>query len=336
MNIQAYAANEAKGDIAPFSYESGELRHDDVLIEVENCGICHSDLSMLNNDWGNSMFPLVAGHEAIGKIVEKGAGVDHLQLGQRVGLGWFSGSCMHCSECMSGHHNRCGTAEQTVVGRHGGFGSHVVSKKEWAVPLPDSLDFAKAGPLFCGGLTVFNPFVQNDISPMDRVGVIGIGGLGHLALQFGNAWGCEVTAFSTSADKEPEAREMGAHHFVSTGDADALAQIAGTLDMVLVTVNVGLDWGAYINTLKPGGKLHFVGAAPPAEFTPFQLIMGQRSITATPVGSPVTAGRMIEFCARHEISPVTEHFPMSNINDAFEHLKSGKARYRIVLDADFN
>lgn len=335
MNIQAYAAEKAKAELKPLSFEADELRPDDVLVEVEHCGICHSDLSMLNNDWGMSKYPFVGGHEAVGKIVEVGGHVSHLKVGQRVGVGWFSGSCMHCRECMSGNHNRCATAEQTIVGRHGGFASHVVCKSEWVLPIPDALPYAEVGPLFCGGLTAFNPYVQNDIKPTQRVGVIGIGGLGHLALQFGNAWGCEVTAFSSSADKEDETRKLGAHNFINSRDADAVTKAMGTLDMVLVTVNVGLEWGAYLNALRPGGVLHFVGAAPQAEFVPFQLISGAKSIGGTPLGSPATAGDMLEFCARHGIAPVTEHFPMSKINDAFAHLKAGKARYRIVLDADF-
>ncbi len=330
--IKAYAAPKAKAALEPFEYKADELDADDVLIAVEHCGICHSDLSMLDNDWGLSAYPFVGGHEAIGTILWKGDHVSHLQLGQRVGLGWFSGSCMHCRECMSGHHNRCSGAEQTIVGRHGAFGSHAVCKSEWAIPLPAALDAAKAGPLFCGGITVFNPFVINEIRPTQRIGVVGIGGLGHLALQFANAWGCEVTAFSSSPDKEEEARKMGAHHFVTSRDPEAVKKIQGSLDMVLVTVNVGLEWGAYLSALRPGGKLHFVGAAPQSEFVPFQLIGGQLSISGSPMGSPATVGDMLEFCARHQIAPVTEHFPMDKINDAFEHLRSGQARYRIVLD----
>lgn len=335
MNIQAYSANEPKAEFKPFEFEPAVLRSDDVLVKVEHCGVCHSDLSMLNNDWGRSVYPFVGGHEAVGVVEEVGEHVSHLKAGQRVGVGWFSGSCMHCRECMSGHHNRCASAEETIVARHGGFASHVVAKSEWVLPIPETLPFAEVGPLFCGGLTAFNPFVQNNIAPTQRVGVIGIGGLGHLALQFGNAWGCEVTAFSSSPDKEAEAKSMGAHAFINSRDADAVKKAMGTLDMVLVTVNVGLEWGSYLNALRPGGVLHFVGAAPQAEFIPFQLISGAKSISGSPLGSPATAGDMLEFCARHSIAPVTEHFPMSKINDAFAHLESGKARYRIVLDADF-
>jgi uncharacterized zinc-type alcohol dehydrogenase-like protein len=183
-----------------------------VEIEVEYCGICHSDLSMLDNDWGLTTYPFVPGHEVVGTIAALGAKVKELKIGQRVGLGWFSRSCSTCETCMSGDQNLCATAEGTIVGRHAGFADRVRAHHSWLVPLGNQLDAAKAGPLFCGGITVFNPIVQFDIKPTARVGVIGIGGLGHIALKFLKAWGCEVTAFSSSPDKEAEAKELGATH----------------------------------------------------------------------------------------------------------------------------
>jgi uncharacterized zinc-type alcohol dehydrogenase-like protein len=235
---------------------------------------------------------------------------------------------------MSGNHNLCATAEGVIVGRHGGFASKVRAHEGWVVPLPEGIDVASAGPLFCGGITVFNPIIQNNIRPTDRVGVVGIGGLGHLALQFLRAWGCEVTAFSTSPEKEADAREMGAHHFVNSRDSDALTGLANSFDMILVAVNVELDWDSYINALRPKGKLHMVGAAPSISAIVFPLIIGQRSIGGSPLGSPATIATMLEFAARHDIEPVTETFPMSKVNDAMEKLRSGKPRYRLVLEND--
>lgn len=200
--IRAYAAQEKGGKLEPFDYDPGILADEDVEIAVEYCGICHSDLSMLDNDWGLTTYPFVPGHEVVGTIAALGAKVKELKLGQRVGLGWFSRSCSTCETCMSGDQNLCATAEGTIVGRHGGFAERVRAHHSWLVPLPDQLDAAKAGPLFCGGITVFNPIVQFNIKPTARVGVIGIGGLGHIALKFLKAWGCEVTAFSSSPDKE--------------------------------------------------------------------------------------------------------------------------------------
>jgi uncharacterized zinc-type alcohol dehydrogenase-like protein len=241
---------------------------------------------------------------------------------------------MMCHECLSGDHNLCATAEATIVGRHGGFGSRVRAHWAWVIPLPDGLDPATSGPLFCGGITVFNPIVRNAITATDRVGVVGIGGLGHLALRFLDAWGCEVTAFSTSADKEAEARTLGADRFVNTRGEGALAGLAGTFDMILVTVNVVLEWESYLAALRPRGRLHFVGAVPSLSTAVFPLIGGEKSVGGSPAGSPATIAAMLEFASRHAIAPITESFSMSKVNDAIERLKSGRARYRLVLEND--
>ena len=222
---------------------------------------------------------------------------------------------------------------RSIVGRYGGFGNKVRAQATWAIPLPDGIDLISAGPLFCGGITVFNPLIINSTKPTHSVAVVGIGGLGHMALGFLKAWGCEVTAFSTSPDKEQEARNLGAHHFVSTHDENALEKLAGSYDMVLVTVNVELNWDAYIATLKPKGKLHLVGAAPLVSSAVFPLLGGQKSIGASPLGSPATTKEMLDFAARHHIQPVVETFKMSKVNEAMEHLRNGKPRYRIVLEA---
>ncbi len=334
--VHAYAAREAGGELSAFEYDLPDLGAHKVDIRVTHCGICHSDLSMLDNDWGMAEYPFVPGHEVSGVVDAKGEHVDHLQIGQRVGLGWFSKSCMHCAQCMGGDHNLCATREQTIVGRYGGFADRVRCSSEWCVPLPDGVDGAKAGPLFCGGITVFNPIVQLGIKPTDRVGVVGIGGLGHMALAFLNKWGCEVTAFTSSASKVEEAKRLGAHRTVNSRDDSAIEGEAGRYDFLLITVNVPLNWQAYLNTIAPKGKLHFVGAvAEPIPVGVFDLMFTQRAISATPLGSPATTATMLDFCARHKVEPVTETFPMSKVNDALQHLRDGKARYRIVLEADF-
>jgi alcohol/geraniol dehydrogenase (NADP+) len=333
--VRAYAAHEAKGPLKPFEYEPKPLGPGDVEIDVDYCGICHSDLSILDNEWGMSKYPFVPGHEVSGRIGQIGSHVKHLKLGQRVGLGWFSSSCMSCPQCMSGNHNLCPFNESTMLGRHGGFADKVRCQATWATPIPDGIDPAKAGPLFCGGITVFNPIVQNDIKPTDRVGVIGIGGLGHLALQFLRKWGCEVIAFTSSDSKRDEAMKLGAHRTVNSRSADDLKSVAGRLDFILSTVNAPMNWQTYIDALAPKGRLHFVGAVlEPVPVPVFSLLMSQRSISGTPLGSPATTATMLEFCGRHKVEAVTEVFPMSKVNDAIEHLRAGKARYRIVLKND--
>ncbi|HNB59628.1 MAG TPA: NAD(P)-dependent alcohol dehydrogenase [Phycisphaerales bacterium] len=332
--VHAYAATEPKGELRPFEFTLGAIGPDEVDIAVDSCGLCHSDLSMLNNEWGLTKFPFVPGHEVVGKVAALGPQVKHLQVGQWVGVGWYSRSCLHCRQCMSGDHNLCPTAEGTIVGRFGGFADRVRAQAAWVSPLPQGVAIDRAGPLFCGGITVFNPLVQLDIKPTDRVGVIGIGGLGHLALQFLNKWGCEVVAFSSSPGKEPELKKLGAHRVVNSRDEKALQALAGTLDAVISTVNVDLKWDAYINALAPRGRLHTVGVVPsPIPAPAFPLIAGQKSVSGSPLGSPATTARMLDFCARHAIAPVTETFPMSKVNEALKHLHEGKARYRIVLKA---
>lgn len=333
--IHAYASLSQGKPLEPFEYDPGELKPDQVEIAVSHCGICHSDLTILDNEFGFTKYPLVPGHEVVGKIVATGTAVKRAMIGQRVGLGWYSGSCLSCPECLSGNHNLCHSVESTIVHRHGGFADRVRCNWEWAVPLPESLDPAKAGPLFCGGITVFNPIVQFGIRPTDRVGVVGIGGLGHLALQFLNKWGCEVTAFTTSDSKKAEALKLGAHQTVNTRDAAQLKAISGSLDFILSTVNAALDWPAYLEALRPKGRFHVVGLVhEPLSIPVFSLLPGQKSVSGSPLGSPATVGTMLEFCARHKIEPVTEFFPLSKVNDALEHLRSGKARYRIVLTND--
>jgi NADPH:quinone reductase-like Zn-dependent oxidoreductase len=213
--------------------------------------------------------------------------------------------------------------------------AHLRTHWAWAIPLAEKLNFADAGPLLCGGVTVFAPLTMY-VKPTDRVGIIGIGGLGHMAVKFAAAYGCDVTAFTSSANKFEEAKGFGAHHVVSSKDSAAIKKLGGSFDLLISTVNAKLDWDAMIGTLAPNGRLHVVGAVlEPIPVAAFSLIMGQRSVSGSPSGSPVAIEAMLDFASRHNVAPQTEHFPMSKINEAFARLDSGKARYRIVLDADF-
>lgn len=337
MDIRGWAAHGAKQKLEPFSYNPGPLGPEEVEIAVEYCGLCHSDMSILNNDWGLSRYPVVPGHEAVGRVVALGQHAKGLRMGQRVGVGWNSSSCMHCHQCMTGNNNLCAEAGATIIGHHGGFAERVRSHWAWAIPLPDALDISSAGPLLCGGVTVFAPLVIYGIKPTDRVGVVGIGGLGHMAIRFANAWGCEVTAFTSNSSKADELRKLGTHRIVSSRDGADILKAANTLDFLLVTVNIPLDWSALLKTLKPNGRMHVVGAVlEPMPIPAFDLIFGQKSVSGSPTGAPAIMSSMLDFAARHDIAPQVEHFPLSKVNDAIEHLAAGKARYRIVLDADFH
>lgn len=331
--FHAYAALKAGAPLTPYEYDPGPLGHHQVEIEIDYCGICHSDLSMIDNEWGMSSYPLVPGHEVVGRVVKFGKDVSGFAVGQVVGLGWHSSYCQHCYQCESGDHNLCKTAEQTIVGRHGGFADRVRADAKAVIPLPEGMDAKTAGPLFCGGITVFNPLLQCDVKPTDKVAVIGIGGLGHLGLQFLRAWGCEVTAFTSSQAKALEAKRLGAHHTISSTDQRQIEQAAGRFDFILSTVNVKLDWNLYMSTLKPRGRLHFVGATlAPLDLSVFSLILFQNTVSGSPVGSPATMKKMLEFALRHDIRPQVEIFPFEKVNDALEHLRQGNARYRVVLE----
>lgn len=288
---------------------------------------------MIDNEWGKSIFPLVAGHEIVGTVVALGGHAKNLHIGDRVGLGWYASSCMSCRTCMGGNQNLCEHTQKTIEGRHGGFADLVRCHWSWAVKLPDGIDPRRAGPLFCGGITVFASIVNSGVMPTHRVGVIGIGGLGHLALQFLSKWGCHVTAFTSNPEKYQEIIGFGAHDILDSRDSQSMTRAYGSFDFILSTVNVPLDWNTYLKLLAPNGRLHFVGAV--LETIPvkaFGLISGSKSISGSPLGSPAMIMDMLDFCALHQIAPQTEHFPMTAINDALAHMREGNARYRIVLD----
>jgi uncharacterized zinc-type alcohol dehydrogenase-like protein len=335
VSTRAWVATAPHQPLALETIDLGPLGAEDVEVAVEHCGLCHSDISVLNNEWGISQYPAVLGHEVVGQVTAVGPNAKGLAVGQRVGVGWNSGSDMHCRQCLSGNHHLCPHVQSTIIGHRGGFATHVRAHWAWTIPLPDGLNVADAGPLLCGGVTVFAPLAMY-ARPTDRVGVVGIGGLGHLAVKFAAAYGCEVTAFTSSESKFEEAKGFGARHVVSSKDPAAVRKLAGSLDLLISTVNVPLDWGAMIGTLAPNGRLHVVGVVTePIPVPAFALIAGQRSVSGSPTGSPVAIGTMLDFAARQHVAPQTEHFPMSRINDAFARLEAGKARYRIVLDADF-
>lgn len=333
---KVWKANAPREKLTLASVELGPLQADEVEIDVAYCGLCHSDLSIVNNEWGLTQYPVVPGHEAVGKIVAMGAEVKGLHIGQIVGVGWNAESCMHCHSCMTGEHQLCQSLTPTIVGHDGGFAERIRSHWAWAIPLPDSLDLASAGPLLCAGATVFAPLLNFDTKPTDHVGIVGIGGLGHLALKFAHAWGCEVTAFTSTEAKAVEAREFGAHNVVNSRNTDSILEVANTLDLLLITVNTKMDWSALVKTLRANGRMAIVGAVlDPLEISAIDLIFGQKRVAGSLNASPAVTASMLEFAARHNISPKIEKFPMSQVNEAMQHLVEGKARYRVVLESDF-
>jgi len=330
--IQGLAAHAAGAELLHLRYDPGILGVNEVEIAITHCGVCHSDIHLIANDWGISQYPFIPGHEIVGTVEALGSEVRSLEVGQRVGLGWQSNSCGQCEWCMKGQENLCPFSEGTCVHRHGGYADRVRANARFVVPIPGALPSEQTAPLLCGGITVYNPMRLQRVNPSSRVGIVGIGGLGHIAIQFARVFGAEVTAFSTSVAKEAEARALGAHHFVNSRETKAMKEVAGALDFVLTTVNADQDWSAYLQTLRPNGTLWFVGVPPsPVAVHAFPLISGQRTIGGSPVGSPALLREMLDVAARHGVKATTERFPMEKANEAIEKVKKGKVRYRAVL-----
>jgi len=330
--IQGLAVHAAGAELLPYRYDPGKLGMQEVEIEITHCGICHSDLHLISNDWGISQYPFIPGHEIIGIVAAKGGDVRGLEIGQRVGLGWQSNSCGRCDWCMQGLENLCAESEATCVHRHGGYASSVRANSRFVVPIPEALASEQAAPLLCGGITVYNPMRIHGINPSSRVGIVGIGGLGHMAVQFARVFGAEVIAFSTTASKEAEARALGAHHFVNSRETKAMKDVANCLDFIITTINADQDWGTYVQALRPQGTLCFVGVPPSAvSLHAFPLISGQRTIAGSPIGSPYRIREMLDVAARHGVKATTELFPMAKANEAIEKVKKSKVRYRAVL-----
>lgn len=336
MTVRAFAALEASADLTPYEYDAGELGPLDVDVDVTHCGVCHSDVGMIDDEWGYSNFPVVAGHEAVGLVSAIGSAVDpeRLKVGQRVAVGAIAGTCMGCEFCLTGRQQLCPKRDDTIMrGDRGGFASSIrASDWRFAYPIPDAIESQHAGPMLCAGVTVFAPFMRHDVKPTDRVGIVGIGGLGHLAIQFADAWGCDVTAISSSSSKRDEARELGADHFIATRDSDDLAQAAGTFDFILSTVSADIPWNAYLSALKPQGTLSIVGVPASAlQLGPFELLFSEKKVSGGVPASRQETVQMLDFAARTGVRPKVETFEMRDINQAIARVRAGQARYRAVV-----
>ncbi|NND64431.1 MAG: NAD(P)-dependent alcohol dehydrogenase [Gammaproteobacteria bacterium] len=333
MGIHAFAALEAGQPLQAFEYEPEKLGDHDVDVDIEHCGICHSDISMIKNEWGMSHYPLIPGHEAVGKVTACGSQVSLVKPGDYVGVGWQSDSCGQCEWCAGGNENVCFTHnEGTIVDRFGGFAEAVRVNERFAIPIPSDFDIKRVGPLLCGGVTSYSPLITHNIQSGMTVGIIGIGGLGHLGVKFARALGCEVTAFTSSDKKTEEAKSFGAHHVVSSTAPKALENLTNQYDFILNTANADLDWQAYLKALRPHGTLCFVGLPNSAISVDSDLLLdGEKKIAASAIGSPQRIRDMLEFAHQHDVLPVTEHFQFSDINQAIDHANTAP-RFRVVLD----
>ncbi|MFL5358051.1 NAD(P)-dependent alcohol dehydrogenase [Archangium sp.] len=331
--FHGYAAPAAGKSLEPYSFEPRPLGAGDVEIAISHCGLCHSDLHLVNDDWKMSKYPLVPGHEIVGTVAQVGSAVNGLAPGQRVGVGWQSGSCGTCEWCERGEENLCAASQATCMPGPGGFADRIRVSARFAIPVPEALSSRDAAPLLCGGITVYTPLREAGIGAHSRVGIIGVGGLGHLALQFARVMGAEVTAFSTSPDKEAEARAMGAHRFVATRERSALKAVRGSFDFILSTVAADLPWLDYVAALRPRGTLCFVGVPPSAVALPaFALISQNKKLAGSNTGSPALIREMLEVAARNNVHARTEAFPLAHVNAAIGRVARNQVRYRAVLE----
>ena len=344
-DIQGLAAHAAGAQLLSFRYSPGQLGAFDVEVRVSHCGVCHSDIHLIDHDWGISRYPLIPGHEIIGTVTAVGSNVHGpatgspasvlagvVTVGQRVGIGWQADSCGICEWCRSGEEHLCPKAQPTCVGRHGGFAEAVRVNSRFAIPIPDTLDSVSAAPLLCAGVTVYSPLRNHGARPASRVGVVGIGGLGHLAIQFARAFGSEVTAFSSSKDKEAEALSLGAHAFVNTRETSAIKKLSRSFDLILSAVSGDQDLRHFIEALRPKGTLVILGAGPsPLQIPGASLIGGELCVAGSNIGSPRDLREMLAVAARHNITAITERFALKDANTAVARVKKNQVRYRAVL-----
>eukprot|EP00128_Syssomonas_multiformis_P005817 Colp12_sorted_trinity150504_noHs@21542 len=343
---KSYACHAAGAKLEPWSFERRAVGEGDVRIDIKYCGICHSDLHHLRNEWQRGSYPMVAGHEIVGIVSEVGAGVTKFAVGDKAGIGCFINSCRTCDACAKAEEQYCpkmsltynstdkgfnGTGQPT----YGGYSSQYVLNERYAVKIPENLPLADAAPLLCAGITVYDPMKHFGLKPGMKLGVVGLGGLGHVAVKFGVAWGCEVTVFSTSPKKEAEARQFGASKFVVTADKAQIAAAARSLDMVLDTVSAPHDIEEIVQTIKVDGRLVLLGCPPAGNNHSFyagSLIFPRVSISGSLIGGTANLQEMLDFAGKHNLLPMTEVVSVTQVNEALARLEKNDVKYRFVLD----
>lgn len=342
MKTFGYAARAADAPMAPFAFERRALRPDDVAMEVLYCGICHSDLHQARNDWGWSTYPIVPGHEIVGRVIAVGSAVTRHAVGDLVAVGCMVDSCRDCDQCRRGEEQLCRQGNvQTYNGKDrftceptfGGYSKHLVASEAFVLRLPAGLDPARAAPLLCAGITTYSPLRTWNVGPGSRVGVIGLGGLGHMAVKLAAGLGADVTVLSRSRDKEADALALGADRLLVSGYAAAMAQAAWGFDLIIDTVPVRHDLTPYLPLLDVDGTLVIVGQIGPLdEVVTTPLLLGRRRIAGSPIGGIAETQEMLDFCARKNILPECETIRMDEVNDAFARMERADVRYRFVID----
>ncbi len=341
VQTRVLSASHAKAPFEKTTIERRELRPHDILIDIKFSGICHSDIHSAYDEWGGGIFPMVPGHEIAGIVEAVGSDVTKFAVGDRVGVGCFVDSCGECEYCQRGDEQYCtkgvvqtyNSKEYDGTPTYGGYSQKIVVTDRFVVSIPDKLEMDVASPLLCAGITTYSPLKHWNIGPGKKVAVIGVGGLGHLALQFARALGAEVTALSRSASKKDEALELGAHQYYSTEEAETFKELAGQFDLILNTVSANLNVDAYLSLLRVDGTLVNVGAPAEADqYHVFSLIMGRRSIAGSLVGGIAETQEMLDFAAEHGIAPKIEVIHAHQVDEAYERVLKSDVRYRFVID----
>lgn len=340
--VKAYATQSATSPLAPFSIDRRNPGPEDIEIDILYCGICHSDIHQARSDWWPSIYPMVPGHEIVGRVVAKGANVSKFKEGDLVGVGCFIDSCRTCPSCLAGEEQYCDTGMNGTYNgyekdgktpTYGGYSKKIVVDHNYVLKVAEHLPITGVAPLLCAGITTYSPLRKWNVKKGDRVGIIGLGGLGHMAVKLAAAFGAEVTVFSTSPHKEAEAKAMGAHDFVVSKDEDAMNRKAGYYDLLLNTISAFNDYNAYLNLLKLDGSMVLVGApSQPVPVSGFSLILKRRTLAGSLIGGIRETQEMLDFCAEHNIVSDVEVIAANQINEAYERILKSDVRYRFVID----
>ena len=332
--ILGYAAKSVGQSLEPFTYKPPQLGENDVRVSITHCGVCHTDLHAIDDYYGITTFPFVPGHEIVGTVSEMGSAVAGLNTGDRVGIGWQGRACMKCEWCWKGEPQLCMEIDKApVCVPYGGFSSSVIADYRFVYPLPPVMPSQVAAVLMCAGLTVYSALRTYVTRPEMKVAIVGVGGLGHLAIQFAHAFGCDVTAISSSPAKQEQALGFGADRFICSNDKAGMREVNYCYDLLVCTANDGINWNGMLMALKKRGRLVMLGF-PDVAFNSTDLVAHDLSINGSLLGNPATMRAMLSFAQARAITPVVELMPMSQVNEALQRLKENRARYRIVLVND--
>ena len=339
---KGYAAKSATETLGPFDFERRDVGAHDVKFEILYCGVCHSDLHQARNEWGGSVYPIVPGHEIVGRVTEVGAHVTKFKAGDLAGVGCLVDSCRECDKCKKGLEQFCRNgATGTYNGKdkisggmtYGGYSNQIVVDENYVLKVSDKLPLQAVAPLLCAGITTYSPLRHWKVGKGHKVAVVGLGGLGHMAIKFAASFGAEVTMLSTSPSKEKDAKHLGAHHFALTTAAEQVKQLTGKFDFIIDTVSAEHNYNTFLQMLDTDGVMICVGAPPtPSQIMAFSLIGGRRSLAGSPIGGIAETQEMLDYCAAHNIVSDVEVIAMAQINEAYERMLKGDVRYRFVID----